>query len=33
MLLELVIRDYAIIDQVTVRFTPGFNVVTGAQVR
>jgi DNA repair protein RecN (Recombination protein N) len=29
MLLELEVRDYAIIDHLRVRFTPGFNVVTG----
>jgi DNA repair protein RecN (Recombination protein N) len=29
MLLELDVRDFAIIDHLRVRFTPGFNVVTG----
>jgi DNA repair protein RecN (Recombination protein N) len=30
MLLELAIRDFAIIDRLTVRFQPGLNVLTGA---
>ena len=29
MLLELTIRDFAIIDQLRMRFAPGFNVLTG----